>query len=69
MQVPEFDPTAHFERLVAEADRGRPGLVLQPRSTCHAHAPARDRSRQEDGLALADFDVLVQLAAPEVRCG
>ena len=65
MQVSDHDVAAHFDRLVAESDLSRRGLdawgVL-----LRAHAPLMrqletDLERQA-GLALADFDVLAQLA-------
>ena len=45
----------------------KPGLALEawaapPSGTCHSHAPARADLAEATGLALADFDVLAQLA-------
>src|SRR5215212_7843288 len=66
MQVPpETDVAALFDRLVEEQVPGRRGLAAW-RSLLRAHATLLRRLdtdlQQETGLALADFDVLAQLA-------
>ena len=65
MQVSDPDIGAHFDRLVAEADLSRLGLKAWG-ALLRAHATLM-RQLQSDleqkmGLALADFDVLAQLA-------
>ena len=66
MQVlPETDAAQLFDRLVAEQVPGRRGLDAW-RSMLRAHATLLRRLdtdlQQATGLALADFDVLAQLA-------
>jgi DNA-binding MarR family transcriptional regulator len=66
MQIlPEADVAELFHRLVAEQVPGRRGLAAW-RSLLRAHATLMRRLdtdlEQETGLALADFDVLAQLA-------
>ena len=66
MQIlPETDAAELFHRLVAEQVPGRRGLAAW-RSLLRAHATLMRRLdtdlEQETGLALADFDVLAQLA-------
>src|SRR5205809_3985666 len=65
MQVPESDVTAHFDRLVAEADLSQRGLAAWV-VLLRAHASLMRRLEtdleRKTGLALADFDVLAQLA-------
>jgi len=65
MQVPESDAAAHFDLLVAEADLSRRGLVAWA-VLLRAHATLMRQLetdlKQKTGLALADFDVLAQLA-------
>jgi DNA-binding MarR family transcriptional regulator len=66
MQIlPESDVAELFHRLVAEQVPGRRGLAAW-RSMLRAHATLMRRLdtdlQQETGLALADFDVLAQLA-------
>src|SRR3954447_12251541 len=67
MQIlPDTDPAVAFDRLVESQVPGRRGLDAW-RSLLRAHATLirrldRDLKR-ETGLALADFDVLAQLAA------
>jgi DNA-binding MarR family transcriptional regulator len=66
MQIlPESDVAELFPRLVAEQVPGRRGLAAW-RSMLRAHATLMRRLdtdlQQETGLALADFDVLAQLA-------
>jgi DNA-binding MarR family transcriptional regulator len=66
MQVlPETDVAALFDRLVAEQVPGRRGLAAW-HSMLRAHATLMRRLdtdlQHETGLALADFDVLAQLA-------
>jgi len=66
MQVPpETDVAELFDRLVAEQVPGRRGLAAW-RSMLRAHATLLRRLdtdlEQATGLALADFDVLAQLA-------
>jgi DNA-binding MarR family transcriptional regulator len=66
MQVPpETDVAELFHRLVEEQVPGRRGLAAW-RSMLRAHATLMRRLdtdlQQETGLALADFDVLAQLA-------
>src|SRR5437588_4469047 len=65
MQVSDPDVTARFDRLVAEADLSRRGLQAWD-ALLRAHATLlrqleTDLERKA-GLALADFDVLAQLA-------
>lgn len=67
MQVlSEPDLAAHLERLVAEAAPGGRGLLAW-QALLRAHATLLRRLEtdleQKTGLALADFDVLAQLAA------
>jgi DNA-binding MarR family transcriptional regulator len=63
--VPETDVAQVFERLVEEQVPGRRGLEAW-RSMLRAHATLMRRLdtdlERETGLALADFDVLAQLA-------
>jgi DNA-binding MarR family transcriptional regulator len=66
MQVSGPDVAAHFDRLVAEADLSRRGLhawdaLLRAHATLMRHLET-DLERKT-GLALADFDVLAQLAS------
>ena len=66
MQIlPETDVAELFDRLVAEQVPGRRGLAAW-RSMLRAHATLMRRLdtdlEQATGLALADFDVLAQLA-------
>jgi len=66
MQIlPETDVAALLDRLVAEQMPGRRGLAAW-RSLLRAHATLMRRLdtdlEQATGLALADFDVLAQLA-------
>ena len=66
MQIlPETDVAALFHRLVEEQVPGRRGLAAW-RSMLRAHATLMRRLdtdlERETGLALADFDVLAQLA-------
>jgi len=66
MQIlPETDVAQLFHRLVEEQVPGRRGLAAW-RSMLRAHATLMRRLdtdlEQETGLALADFDVLAQLA-------
>src|SRR5216117_1739657 len=66
MQIlPETDAAQLFQRLVAEQVPGRRGLEAW-RSLLRAHATLLRRLdtelQQATGLALADFDVLAQLA-------
>ena len=66
MQIlPGTDVAALFDRLVVEQVPGRRGLAAW-RSLLRAHASLMRRLdtelQQETGLALADFDVLAQLA-------
>jgi DNA-binding MarR family transcriptional regulator len=66
MQIlPETDVAALLDRLVEEQVPGRRGLAAW-RSMLRAHATLMRRLdtdlQQETGLALADFDVLAQLA-------
>src|SRR5207237_2793359 len=66
MQVPsKLDAAAHFERITAREVPGRRGLQAWD-ALLRAHAPPL-RQLETDleskaGLALADFDVLAQLA-------
>src|SRR6266571_2250766 len=66
MQVhSESDPAAHFDRILAKEMPGRRGLQAWD-ALLRAHATLL-RQRETDlesktGLALADFDVLAQLA-------
>jgi DNA-binding MarR family transcriptional regulator len=65
MQGPESDAAARFDRLVAEADLNQRGLAAWV-ALLRAHATLMrqletDLVRKTD-LALADFDVLAQLA-------
>src|SRR6266566_1950402 len=64
--VPEVDVAQVFERLVEDQVPGRRGLEAW-RSLLRAHATLVRRLdadlERETGLALADFDVLAQLAA------
>jgi DNA-binding MarR family transcriptional regulator len=67
MQIfPETDVAQVFDRLVEDQVPGRRGLEAW-RSLLRAHATLMRRLdadlEQETGLALADFDVLAQLAA------
>jgi DNA-binding MarR family transcriptional regulator len=69
MQVPsEGDPAAVLDRLVAEELPGRRGLAAW-RSLLQAHATLLRQLEmdlvRETGLALADFDVLAQLAVAD----
>src|SRR6266545_2275553 len=63
--VPEIDVAQVFDRLVEEQVPGRRGLGAW-RSMLRAHATLMRRLdtdlERETGLALADFDVLAQLA-------
>src|SRR5881275_1515586 len=66
MQIlPETDIAAHFDRLIADQVPGRGGLGAWG-SLLRAHATLMRRLdtelERETGLALADFDVLAQLA-------
>ena len=66
MQIsPKSEVTTHLDRLVAEALPDRNGLEAWS-SLLQAHATLMRRLEvdlaQETGLALADFDVLAQLA-------
>jgi DNA-binding MarR family transcriptional regulator len=66
MQVlPESDVAAHFERLLAKAAPGGRGLAAWT-ALLRAHATLLRQLEtdleRETGLALADFDVLAQLA-------
>jgi len=65
MQVSEPDVAAHFDRIVAEADLGRRGLAAWS-VLLRAHATLMRQLEtdleRKSGLALADFDVLAQLA-------
>jgi DNA-binding MarR family transcriptional regulator len=66
MQVPsDTDVAAHLDRLVATAAPGRRGLEAWRALLC-AHATLMRRLETDleatTGLALADFDVLAQLA-------
>ncbi len=66
MQIlPETDVAALFDRLVEDQVPGRRGLLAW-RSLLRAHATLTRRLdtelEQETGLALADYDVLAQLA-------
>ena len=66
MQIlPETDVAEHFDRLVADQVPGRRGLEAWG-SLLRAHATLMRRLdtdlEGETGLALADFDVLAQLA-------
>src|SRR5438132_13992728 len=66
MQIlPETDTAAFFDRLVEDQVPGRRGLEAW-RSMLRAHATLIRRLdtdlERETGLALADFDVLAQLA-------
>src|SRR6266480_6650648 len=66
MQIlPETDIAEHFDRLIADQVPGRRGLEAWG-SRLRAHAtlvPRLDTElERETGLALADFDVLAQLA-------
>src|SRR5256885_8207754 len=66
MQIlPETDIAAHFDRLIADQVPGRRGLEAWG-SLLRAHATLVRRLdtdlERETGLALADFDVLAQLA-------
>src|SRR6266487_6247071 len=66
MQIlPETDVAQLFDRLVEEQVPGRRGLQAW-RSLLRAHATLTRRLdtelEQETGLALADYDVLAQLA-------
>src|SRR5213080_689334 len=66
MQIlPETDIAEHFDRLVADQVPGRRGLEAWG-SLLRAHATLMRRLdtalERETGLALADFDVLAQLA-------
>src|SRR5438093_8949530 len=66
MQIlPETDIAEHFDRLVADQVAGRRGLEAWG-SLLRAHATLMRRLdtelERETGLALADFDVLAQLA-------
>src|SRR3989475_6758123 len=66
MQIlPETDIAAHFDRLIADQVPGRRGLEAWG-SLLRAHATLMRRLdtelERETGLALADFDVLAQLA-------
>src|SRR5207253_5776109 len=64
--VPETDVAELFDRLVEDQVPGRRGLEAW-RSMLRAHATLMRRLdtdlERETGLALADFDVLAQLAA------
>src|SRR6266511_6452324 len=64
--VPETDVADLFDRLVEDQVPGRRGLAAW-RSMLRAHATLIRRLdtdlERETGLALADFDVLAQLAA------
>src|SRR5436189_363719 len=64
--VPETDVAEVFDRLVEDQVPGRRGLEAW-RSMLRAHATLMRRLdtdlERETGLALADFDVLAQLAA------
>ena len=64
--VPQTDTAELFDRLVEDQVPGRRGLVAW-RSMLRAHATLMRRLdtdlERETGLALADFDVLAQLAA------
>src|SRR5881398_3591731 len=65
MQVPESDVTAHFDRLVAEADLSQRGLaawVVLLRAHATLMRQLETDLERKTGLALADFDVLAQLA-------
>src|SRR3954452_16650519 len=67
MQIlPETDPAELFDRLTGDQVPGRRGLEAW-RSLLQAHATLMRRLdrdlKRETGLALADFDVLAQLAA------
>src|SRR5256885_4999735 len=66
MQIlPETDIAEHFDRLIADQVPGRRGLEARG-SLLRAHATLMRRLdtelERETGLALADFDVLAQLA-------
>jgi len=65
MQVSETDVAAHLDRLVAEADLSRRGLQAWD-ALLRAHATLMRQLEtdleRKTGLALADFDVLAQLA-------
>src|SRR2546430_16977667 len=66
MQIlPETDIAEHFDRLIADQVPGRRGLQAWG-SLLRAHATLMRRLdtdlERETGLALADFDVLAQLA-------
>jgi DNA-binding MarR family transcriptional regulator len=66
MQIlPETDIAEHFDRLIADQVPGRRGLEAWG-SLLRAHATLMRRLdtelERETGLALADFDVLAQLA-------
>src|SRR2546428_5021734 len=64
--VPQADPPELFDQLVEDQVPGRRGLEAW-RSMLRAHATLMRRLdtdlERETGLALADFDVLAQLAA------
>jgi DNA-binding MarR family transcriptional regulator len=65
MQIPDSDPAEFFDRLVEEQMPARRGLEAWT-SLLRAHASLVRRLdmdlERETGLALADFDVLAQLA-------
>jgi DNA-binding MarR family transcriptional regulator len=65
MQGPESDAAARFDRLVAEADLRQRGLAAWV-ALLRAHATLMRRLEtdlvRKTDLALADFDVLAQLA-------
>ena len=65
MQGPESDAAARFDRLVAEADLSQRGLAAWV-ALLRAHATLMRRLEtdlvRKTDLALADFDVLAQLA-------
>ena len=65
MQISDPDIAARFDRLVAEADLGRRGLQAWD-ALLRAHATLMRQLEtdleRKTGLALADFDVLAQLA-------
>jgi DNA-binding MarR family transcriptional regulator len=65
MQVSDPDVAARFDRLVAEADLSRRGLQAWD-ALLRAHATLMRQLEtdleRKTGLALADFDVLAQLA-------
>ena len=65
MQGPESGAAAHFDRLVAQADPSQRGLAAWV-ALLRAHATLMRRLEtdlvRKTDLALADFDVLAQLA-------